>query len=948
MVANRVVSPAFIGRTDALSAFLAAFRSAAEAPGVVLIAGEAGIGKSRLVAEFTGSLGGGVRVVTGGCTQLDDGLAYAPLVAVLRSLIRDLGAERVAEILPGAERELARWFPELGATHSGDKLRLYEEVLALVENAAPNPLVLVIEDLHWADAATAELLGFLARNLTRAGVLLVATYRDTEPTAGPLLSELSRGHRTTRLGLGPLTRHEVGRQLAAILGDRPEADLARHIHERSDGNPLFVEALAQSGQDTPDAELLLHVPRALPDAQRRVLRAASVATGEASHQLLAAVSGNGEDALDELVRPLVDNGLLSPTADGYTFRHALIRHAVYEDLLPGERKRLHARYAEALRDTGTWSQLAAHTYAAGQLGPALDAAWQAATVACDAYAYREEARMLQRILELWETVPDAAARLGLDRVAIGTYAAECCMLSGDYARGVGFATAALSLVDDHREPARAAALLEYRGRLRDRTDANGIDDLRRAYELLESESDTAGHASEPAAVDRGRSPDRTGGNGNAGLESGSDAGVGGWPGFGRSAANTVDRGRLLGLMAMTTLRGDTAAAHEFAEAALRIGRETGDRTVTVRGLLGVGAVTSKLDMLEEALSITEDLRNHDLEITALMYLSIHHARQGNQAESARAAREGTARAQRLGLIRSRGTHLAGHLAKALLASGHWDEAASVVDSALAEGPPPMSRYILRAITGHLAVLRGDTDTATAMAENPDDDDERLGTHFFHRHTFLCLAALYEGDVDRAEELLSRAMSNPALRLVASVEVRPLLATGARIRHARLAAGAQPRHDIADLNGSLPVRGPLDQAWHDTVDAMTTNNTPQAWKDVITAWRQLGQPYELALSLHIASQATGNRSQARESSELITALGAAPLETGDTDTAGLSERELEVLVLVTEGLSNRQIAAKLYISPSTAGVHVSHILAKLGAATRTEAATIAHKRGLTGA
>ncbi|ADD44983.1 helix-turn-helix transcriptional regulator [Stackebrandtia nassauensis] len=897
MVANRVVSPAFIGRADALSSLLAAFRSAGAAPGVALIAGEAGIGKSRLVSEFAASLGGGARVVTGGCTQLDDGLAYAPFVAVLRALVRELGAERVAEILPGPGRELARWFPELGAAQSGDKLRLYEEILTLVEAAASKPLVVVIEDLHWADAATAELLGFLARNVNRPGILLVATYRDTEPATGPLLSELRRGGRTTQLRLGPLTRHEVGRQLAAILGDRPEPDVARRIHERSDGNPLFVEALAQSGQSTPDAELLLHVPRTLPDALRRVLRAASVATGEVAHALLATVSGNDEDALDDLVRPLVEGGLLLPTEDGYVFRHDLIRHAVYEDLLPGERKRFHARYAEALRDNGTPSQLATHTYAAGQLGPALDAAWRAATAACDAYAYHEEARMLERILRLWDAVPDAAERLGLDRVAVGTFAAECCMLSGEYARGVDFATEALAIVDEDREPGRAAVLLEHRGRLRDRTDATGIDDLRRAHELLASEPDD-----------------------NA-------------------------RGRLLGLMAMATYRGDADTALELARDALRIGRETGDPTVTVRGLLVVGGVTSNLDMLTEALSITEELRDHDLEITVLMYLAMHHARQGDHGESARAARGGVDRAQRLGLARSRGTHLAGHLAKALLLSGHWDEAASVVDSALAEGPPPMSRDILRAVAGHLAVLRGDTDTAAELAVDLESGDERLGTHLLHRHVFLCLAALSEGDIDRAEEFLSRALSNPALRRVAPVEVRPVLAVGARIRHARLAAGEQPRHDVAELNAELPVHGRLDKAWHDTIAAMTTGGTAQAWADVVAAWRALDQPYELALSLHIASQVTGNRAQARESAELITALGAAPLVTGDGDTSGLTEREHEVLALIVEGLSNRQIAAKLYISPSTAGVHVSHILAKLGAATRTEAATIAHKRGL---
>lgn len=487
------MSPELVGRTDVLAALLAAYRRAvAEGPAVALLIGEAGIGKSRILGEFAAELGPGVRVVEGGCAELGgEGLPYAPFVAVIRRLIRELGAEAVAAALPGPGLELARWFPRLGpvAGEHGGKHRLFEEVLALVEFAAADrPLVLAVEDVHWADESTRELLAFLARNLSSPGVLLVATYRSTglsDGRLGPLLSELGRAAPTTELRLGRLTRHEVGRQLAAILGARPDPALVGRVHERSDGNPLFVEALAQAGDRTPESlrELLLYGPRALPERGRRVLHAAAVAGGPVGHRLLETVSGHTGAELDEVLRGLVDASLLVQADDGYDFRHALIRAAVYEDLLPGERIRLHTAYAEALREAEAPAELAAHAYAAGDHPVALDAAWRAAVAACDSYAYQEEARQLDRVLELWDRVPGAGERLGVDKIDAWIYAAESCMLSGDYPRGVEYATAGLAAVDEREDPVRAAVLLEYRGRLRNRTHGGAMDDFARALEI---------------------------------------------------------------------------------------------------------------------------------------------------------------------------------------------------------------------------------------------------------------------------------------------------------------------------------------------------------------------------------------------------------------------------------------------------------------------------------
>ncbi|MFI6183561.1 ATP-binding protein [Nonomuraea sp. NPDC051191] len=792
MVAERVVSPVFVGRGEELAALVAALDTAVEqGPAVALVAGEAGIGKSRLLAEFARSLGPGVRVVEGACAELgSDGLPYAPFVTVLRRLIR------VEGVLPGPYRQLARWFPELGEAGEaeGGKHRLYEEVLTLVERvAADQPVVLAVEDLHWADAATRELLGFLARNLTRPGVLLLITYRPHETADGPLLSELVRRPRATALRLDRLDRQDVGRQLAA-------------------------------GERTPDS-------------------------------LLAEVAGQDGTELDALLRELVDRSLIVTAGDGYDFRHALIRHAVYEDLLPGERARLHARYAEALRDGNAHAELAAHAYAAGDRGLALSAAYLAAGQARRSYAYQEQVRMLDQVLELW----DPRARLGVDRVGVLTDAAEAAMLSGEYARGIDHATAGLAAVDERREPERAAHLLELRGRLSHRLNATGVSDWERALDLL------------------------------------------------AAASGGVQRGRLA-----------------------------------------------------EARTLAERLDSPDLLMTVPMYEATLHTKAGDQHRAVEAAGDGIRHARRYGLGRSRGAELARHAAHGLILAGRWDEASALLAESLQQDPPPLSRQALRVLAGHLALLRGDLAAADAAAAV-----EHAGSgSLFSRHQLLCLLAVAQGDPERADLLLGRALADPALTRGYSSDARPVLVAGALVQRARLDRGAPGERvaarqaELVAVDDRLGVEGPLDRGWQVMLRALVEDD---GWDGAAAAWRELRQPYELALSLFHGARAAlaagdrpGGTALLREAGRLAEDLGAAPLAReiallGRPRPArdGLTERERDVLTLIAEGLSNRQIAARLHISPSTAGVHVSHILAKLGATTRTEAAAIAFRDGLTG-
>ena len=516
-VEAQVSSPVLVGRSGQLAALDAALAAASDGrPSTIMIGGEAGVGKTRLIGEFTeNARRDNARVLTGGCLELGaDGLPFAPFTSVLRELVRDLSAAGVAELLPGgATRELARLLPEFGAPAGPDdageaRARLFEQILLLLERLAEaGPVVLVIEDTHWADASTRDLLAFLVRNQSSLErVLIVLTYRSddlhrTHPLR-PLLAELGRIGWVTRIELGRLTRLDTSQLVTQIIGREAGDDLLADVYRRSEGNPLYVEALLDEGDPAqgkplPESlrDLLVASARRLPDDTQEVLRIASAGGERTGHGLLAAVSALDEAALARALRPAVAANVLLTDLDGYLFRHALIREAVHDELLPGERGQLHRRFAEAIGTDPTLvlpgrapAEQAYHWYAAHDLARALVSAWQAAEQFGRSLAYAEQLAMLSRVLELWDGVPDAAQRVGADHVAVLEAAVQTAELTGDDDRGVLFAQAALREIDIAAEPVRAALLLEIRGRLKyhlGRTDFAG--DLRAAVGLVPAE-----------------------------------------------------------------------------------------------------------------------------------------------------------------------------------------------------------------------------------------------------------------------------------------------------------------------------------------------------------------------------------------------------------------------------------------------------------------------------
>ena len=468
-VPGPVTSPVLVGRRTELGWLAAALaRVRGGHPAALLIGGDAGVGKSRLVGEFAAGMAGGARVLTGRCPELGPvGLPFAPFAAVLSELAR--GGD-LAAVTGAAGSELSRWLPEPSLPEPGlpepglpaagaasprqARARLFVEMLSLLEQAArQRPVVLVVEDAQWADESSRELLAFLIDSQqAMRNVLIIVTYRSDELRRGhplcPLLSGLGRlgwVQRTELTGLGP---GETAELAAHILGTEPEPSLMDWVYRRTEGNPLLTEELVRrpalrggrSAAGTRD--LMLQAVRQLPEETQEVLRTASGRGQRTGRGLLAAVTGMDSDALDACVGPAVTSGVLIAGDGGFAFRHALIGEAVHQDLLPCEHTAVHRRIATALQedpslvpDGRAAIEQADHWHQAHDPGQALRSAWRAAADAGRALACPEQLAMLTTVLELWPSVPDAERLTGAGHADVLRQAAEVAGITGKYQLG---------------------------------------------------------------------------------------------------------------------------------------------------------------------------------------------------------------------------------------------------------------------------------------------------------------------------------------------------------------------------------------------------------------------------------------------------------------------------------------------------------------------------------
>ncbi|MEU4010498.1 AAA family ATPase [Streptomyces pseudogriseolus] len=1011
-VETKSVSPVFVGRTAELATLIDAFaRAGAGEPQALLIGGEAGVGKTRLVEEFAAAVRdrGGI-VALGGCVEIGaDGLPFAPFSTALRQLRRAL-PDQLTAAADGQEEELARLLPELAVAAAREArrdeqgmARLFELTARLLERvAAEHTVVLVLEDLHWADASTRHLLAYLFRTLRTGRLVVLATYRSDDihrrHPLRPLLAELDRLRTVQRVELDRFSRAEVQRQIAGILDREPEPDRVDDIFERSDGNAFFVEELAvaadegcPTGLTDSLRDLLLVRVENLPESAQRVVRIVAEGGSTVEDRLLAAVAGLGEDDLIEALRAAVNASILTPAPDrdGYRFRHSLVREAVSDDLLPGERSRLNRRFAGALEADPTLvpaderpTRLASYWYHAHDAAKALPAVLDASVAARRRHAYAEQLRLLERAMELWDAVPDtvraglrpldhaeaypppppgcgddaddAAGTRPLRHLDLLAEAAVAGRLCGERERSLKLTKRALRLLDEDPDPLRAAWFWVQRSRLTQAlARGDGWAELGTAQELVRGLPPSEVHAEVLASA-------------------------AGW--------------------SMLHEPGPDAMA--AAERAVEYARMVGAHDIELNARLTLGGLMVDAGDIEAGLAEMYEVKQRATELGVDMVLARAFVNLpsvlegvGRSGEAVRLLEEGVQVTRRLGLLDSQGW-VWGNLAESLLSVGRWEDAARAAASAqrIEQSAKPRAGGSMR--LAHLAYLRGDTaGAARCLAEAR----AHFGTHDPMPQYALPMqwvairVAAAEGRPEEARAELSAALDAgfpPGTQRYAW----PLLlaATTAEADRYGDPATEPGRADVLDrirraarnLATGVPLWQAHDQWLRAELRRAEGRSDPDAWSEAVAALEPLGRPHDLAcvrLRLAEALLAAGGgedqRARATELLRLVDAvachLGAAPLardaallarrgrlaltpapreETAPApadpaEALGLTSRERDVLRLVTAGHTNRRIAEELFISPKTASVHVSNILAKLGVSGRGEAAAVAHRLGL---
>ena len=936
-----------------------------------LVGGDAGVGKSRLVAEVMTVAGrSGFTVLCGQCAEIGDSVPYLPFADAFRT------APSHIEQAVKARPVLARLLPDGGEPAEGIApsgmagQQMFGAVLgALAEFAAASPVLLVLEDLHWADATTRHLVTFLARMLRRERVAIVGTYRTDDlyrrHPLGEVVAELGRLPSVALVELGPLPAAALAEHLSSLPNgpSRLSTALLSALVDRAEGNAYYAEELLAASSGSPGvlpsglAALLLARVARVSDAAQQVLRAAAVAGRRANDQLVLAASGLDDAGYEEAVREVVAHQLLVPDGpDGYRFRHALLREAVYGDLLPGERTRLHGRFTALLADVpGAAAELAYHSLTGHDVTGALAASVRAGEEAERIGAPAEAHRHYDQALELWDRVADAERLAGMSRGELGLKSALAAAVSGDLPR-------AIQLLRHVRAAALAGdATAEFRARTGERL----------AYYLLQS--DEPGRAAEALEVIK-ETVEQT-----------------------PAEPPSPVRARAMATSAIAWMAsGDSAAAGEWAQRARAEAARSGADWIGADVLVTLGMISRREGNAEEAISRfaaahtqAADTRMFGVELRAAYHLAEARLARGDLAGASAAARAGVRRAEAEGLgLAPYGRDVQHLLFQAHYADGDWDRAeelarnfpvwvtkqpeavlsamALFIDVGRGNAVADERRtwlepfwddvfvaYIARGLLAEQALWRGDTQTALAEAEAALSADARWGRS------------------PAAIRVAAVALSARADR--ASVARRAGITTAVA---AEEAAGALLL-DLAREAARYPARpksvlGPEGRGWLARAEAeyqrLIGLNAPAGWEKTLAEFGP-GYVYETARTQWRLAEALAGSGRPREAADVCRAasataarLRAEPLRAalddlarrlgldaggsrdavrdGESSVAALTRREREVLRLMSRGLSNRQIGEELFITPKTASVHVSNILAKLGAATRTEAAAIA--------
>lgn len=943
----------------------------------MLLAGDAGVGKTRLLTELRDvAFTEGWQVVAGHCLDFgDSALPYLPFSEVLGRLATDL-PEVVAKVavqqpalnrlLPGRRVMTEGESSDAAAVDRGD---LFDAVHALLETAAEAaPLLLVIEDTHWADRSTRDMLSFLFSRPFTGRVAIVASYRsDDLHRRHPLrtaAAEWARIPGVGRLQLAPLDTPAV-RALVKQLHPDPllESDVA-DIVDRAEGNAFFVEELVNAawGGGLPEdlAGLLLVRLDRLDDAAQQVVRAAAVAGRRVSHPLLASVVSIDDAALEQALRHAVETNVLVPArGDGYAFRHALLAEAVYDDLLPGERVRLHAAFARVLSESqgqgqskGTAAELARHARAAHDLPTALRASIDAGDDAFAVGGPDEAAQHYELALDLLAD-ERLAAEVTIDHAALVSRTAESLLLSGHPARGLALIQAHLAALPADASPTSRGHLLFALANtvMVAETRLNALDITTEALTYIPDEmaplraKALASHARALSYVEDERARP-------VAVEA-------------LAMAESLDMPHLASEV-MTTLvglenAGDDDAVIEALDEVVNRAAETGAVYAELRGLyllgrrrLDLGQFAGAREAFQRAVARAEetsqpwapygfDARFMDAQVAyitgewddVLRLTDVSGQQPPITPESLLAAQE-------LMVYAGRGVRAIEAFAREV--RPHWDKDGLI---AITAGSAMIDAYGNRG------------DAAAAVREHDDLVTLVSGMWRSFFHARVRLAALVIGALASSVERLSAAEREQAAGDVARIR-QGADCSLELIAEERKSWGPEGQAWAARLEAET-----LRFRWLAGIDAPTAEELVAPWAEAVRRFGEYGHRFELARSqarLAAVLRASGDLTGARVHSDPARAtaheLGAQPLldelqTLGGTATPraepaephSLTPREQEILALVATGRSNGEIGKQLFISTKTVSVHVSNILGKLGASGRTEAAAIARRRGL---
>jgi DNA-binding CsgD family transcriptional regulator len=993
--------PAFVGRERELSRLMGALDGDAR---LVLIVGDAGVGKTRFVGEgMARATATGMIMVRGECLPLAGMLPLLPVASALGELADISGGGLLESALAATpafvREEVGRLLPQLaagdaaaGATERGEgwrRERLFAgvaELLAAAAGRSPSGLGLVVEDLHWADGETLDLLTFVGRARRRDSVRVLVTCRGDE---APLRAEVATWLAQVRgaagveeIRLGPLTREEVAEQVSGLVGGQGAAGVADDVFARAEGNPFFTEQLVAAALAGGAGAGELRIPIELPDRladvlaaragrcageARAMLDAMAVAGRPVREDLLAAVTGLGVDAVRRGLRELDAARLLAGDAPGggHRPRHALLAEAVAGVLLPGARAALHERTAEALTRAGDETlagEAAWHWRAAGRTAAELPARVTAAGAAERVFGYAEAARHWQRAIELWPEAPEAAQAAGIDLPPLYVRAIDALRLSGDYEHAGERAEEAYRRFASHRDPATAAIACFRAASFRMMSaPAAGRPLMEEALRLFEQAPPSAEHASARFA-------------------------------YATSFRRAGTEGHVSALLKRAL---EIAEAVEAAPLAAQVVSNLG-----YAALLS-GQVADGQAFLDRGRTLAQASRDGGALVQHAVFDSDVQLKLARFHRAAEVAVRGIQAARQSGLEASwQASMLAANAAEALLALGRTADAAAVIDP-LTTGPPDLGRWMVHELRTEIDLLRGDLEAAGRRRQQIDacfghTSHVELAREAAHRAAELALWAEAPGDaLDEVQQVLALFQS-PDLTilcgrlLTAGMRACADLAVQARARRDPSADAAVAAADglawwVIQMGGA-PFRDhpfvatiPAERAtWEAERTRLDGEDDPAAWAAAAKAWDDLGCPHragyawwrqaqaqldagqpaaEAAAALRAAAAAAGGhepllarvRALAERARISLDARLASSPETPVPAAAlaryGLTGRELAVLRLVAAGRSNTQIGAELFISQRTAGVHVTNILRKLGVSGRVQAAALGERAGL---